>query len=299
LARAALACAVFLAAGACARPRPVVKIALVAPFEGRLREVGYQAFPALRLAVREQLAAGGAAGYDVSFVAYNDDGDPAVAARVARNVALDASVMGVIGHYRPDTTLAALGVYTAAGLALIAPGVSRDALPEAALVFRMGPPLAGGAPVPAGTAGCREDDGLVEQALRLAPDLQAESLARLFGSRLAGMCFVTDAPHPEDLPAAGLALAGYTAVSGGPEPGPRSLSAYDAARVLLEAIRLDADRHGAPTRAGVAAALREASLAGLLGDIAFDARGVWKAAPMWLYRFDAGGWPRVAAVRAE
>ncbi|RMG65143.1 MAG: ABC transporter substrate-binding protein, partial [Chloroflexi bacterium] len=120
---------------ACAPP-PVVKIALVAPFEGRLRQVGYEAFPAMRLAIRKRIAAGSAVSARVAFIAYNDDGDPAHAARVAHNVALDPEVVGVIGHLVPSTTLAALSVYTQASLPVLAPSVPADMLPRDPLVFR-------------------------------------------------------------------------------------------------------------------------------------------------------------------
>ncbi|HEY3342052.1 MAG TPA: hypothetical protein VGK81_08545, partial [Anaerolineae bacterium] len=72
-ARLALAIGLSLALAACATPRPTIKIALVAPFEGRFREVGYDAFPAMRLALRQQIQAGGIGNYEVEFVAYNDN----------------------------------------------------------------------------------------------------------------------------------------------------------------------------------------------------------------------------------
>ncbi len=105
---------------ACAAPRPTVKIALVAPFEGRQRQVGYDAFPAMRMALREVNMAGGAGRYNIEFVAYNDNADPAFAARVAHTVAQDESVLVVLGHLRQDTTDAALPTYAQAGLPVLA-----------------------------------------------------------------------------------------------------------------------------------------------------------------------------------
>jgi ABC-type branched-subunit amino acid transport system substrate-binding protein len=106
---------------ACAAPRPTLKIALVAPFEGRQRQVGYDAFPAMRMALRDANAAGGIANrYFIEFVAYNDNADPAFAERVAHNVAQDKSVLVVIGHLRQSTTDAALPVYAKAGLPVLA-----------------------------------------------------------------------------------------------------------------------------------------------------------------------------------
>ena len=105
---------------ACATPRTTYKIALVAPFEGRQRQTGYDAFPAMRMALREVNAAGGVGRFAIEFVAYNDNADPAFAARVAHNVVQDAQVLIVLGHLRQDTTDAALPVYAQAGLPVLA-----------------------------------------------------------------------------------------------------------------------------------------------------------------------------------
>ena len=45
--------------------RPVIKIGLVAPFEGRYREIGEEIIYAVRLAVREANKAGGVDGYSI------------------------------------------------------------------------------------------------------------------------------------------------------------------------------------------------------------------------------------------
>ena len=67
-ARVFLLALALLAAG-CASVDPVVKIGLVAPFEGRQRAVGYDAIYSARLAVREINAAGGVGGHRVVLVA--------------------------------------------------------------------------------------------------------------------------------------------------------------------------------------------------------------------------------------
>lgn len=249
---------------ACAAPRPVVKIALVAPFEGRLRQVGYEAFPAIRLAIRERIAAGGAGGVQVTFIAYNDNGDPATAARIARNLALDPEVVGVIGHLVLSTTLAALPVYTQAGLPVIAPSVPANMLPREPLLFRMGPAAPGRNAQDSGAA-----------CASLDPSWTATGWP-------FGIC-VTDAPPVAQLPGAQQALAAFTDLSLGPLPGPRSIVAYDATNVLLDAIALDAQARGRPTRAGVADALRRIRHGGLLGLITFDPDNTWRDAPAWIY----------------
>lgn len=202
-----LACLVLAACGA---PRPTYKIALVGPFEGRLRQIGYDAFPAMRVAIRDRIRAGGVAGANVTFVAYNDDGDPAQAARVARAVAGDPEVLAVIGHLVPTTTLAALSVYTQAGLPVIAALVPPDALPRDPLVFRLGPASLDGAQARLGTQAVND------------------------------------------------ALAEFTSISLGPPPTARSVVAFDATNVALDAIDAASRAQGRPTRAGVAEALRAA-----------------------------------------
>ncbi len=135
---------------ACAVPgatRPTVKIGLVAPFEGRYREVGYSLFAAVRLALREVNAAGGVGGgnrrYLVELVAYDDGADPEMARQQAEKLAVDPQVVVVIGHFREATTRAALPVYAAEGLPLLAPAVTDPALTEGdGVVIPIGPDAA-------------------------------------------------------------------------------------------------------------------------------------------------------------
>ena len=118
--------------------RPVVKIGLVAPFEGLHRHLGYDVLHAVKLAVQERNAAGGIHGYMVELVALDDGNDPAQAPLQARKMIVDADVMGVIGHFSDEAALAALDEYHRAGLALItqvaADEVTEQDYPE---VFRL------------------------------------------------------------------------------------------------------------------------------------------------------------------
>lgn len=135
----------LLALTACRVPgatRPVVKIGLVAPFEGRYRYVGYGLFAAARLALREANAAGGVGtpAYSVELVAYDDGADPEMARQQAEKLAVDPEVVLVIGHFREETTRAALPVYAREGLPLLAPAVLDPALTSGpGTVVRIGP----------------------------------------------------------------------------------------------------------------------------------------------------------------
>lgn len=122
--------------------RPTVKIGLVAPFEGRYRSVGYGLFAAVRLALREANAAGGVGTppYSVELVAYDDGADPDMARQQAEKLAVDPQVVAVIGHFREETTRAALPVYAREGLPLLAPAVLDPALSAGpGVVVRIGP----------------------------------------------------------------------------------------------------------------------------------------------------------------
>lgn len=108
---------------------PVIKIGLAAPFEGADRDIGYDAIYAARLAVREINAAGGADGWRLELVAYDDRGDTELARTAARNLAVDPDVVAVIGHFRPASTAAAQPVYAEAGLPLLALGAEDEDYP--------------------------------------------------------------------------------------------------------------------------------------------------------------------------
>ncbi len=116
---------------------PVLKIGLVAPFEGRYRYVGYDAIYAARLAVREINERGGVGGYRLELVAYDDRGDAELARTAARNLAVDPAVVAVLGHYRQESTLAAQAIYAEAGLPLLAIGAWPTA--TSAVVFSLVP----------------------------------------------------------------------------------------------------------------------------------------------------------------
>ncbi|MCP5100565.1 MAG: ABC transporter substrate-binding protein, partial [Chloroflexi bacterium] len=89
------------------------------PFEGQHRAVGYDVIYSARLAVREINAAGGIGGHRVALVALDDSGDPDLARETAVSLTLDPAVVAVIGHWQPETTAVAAGIYQEAGLLFI------------------------------------------------------------------------------------------------------------------------------------------------------------------------------------
>jgi ABC-type branched-subunit amino acid transport system substrate-binding protein len=111
-------------------PPQVIKIGLVAPFEGRYRYIGYDAIYAARLAVREINAQGGVAGRRLELVAYDDRSNSQLAARAAYNLTVDPDVLAVVGHYRYTSTLVALPIYAEVGLPQVVVGGWGAALPS-------------------------------------------------------------------------------------------------------------------------------------------------------------------------
>lgn len=106
----------------CQRVDPVVKIGLVAPFEGRNRDVGYDVIYSARLAIRQANQTRGPGDVRLALVAIDDFGEPAVARQSAAAMAIDPGIVAVIGHWLPETTAAARPVYEAKGLPFISAG---------------------------------------------------------------------------------------------------------------------------------------------------------------------------------
>lgn len=114
-----LSAVAVLLLSACGGVNPVIKIGLVAPFEGRHRPLGYDAIYAARLAIREVNAAGGVGGVRVALVALDDGGNEQLARQAAASLVVDPDVMGVVGHGLPPVTGAVLPLYGQGELPLL------------------------------------------------------------------------------------------------------------------------------------------------------------------------------------
>jgi branched-chain amino acid transport system substrate-binding protein len=148
--------------------KPILKVGLVAPFEGLYRPLGYEVLYAVKLAIRERNASGGVAGYMIELVALNDDNKPTVATQRAREMAVDPDVVGVIGHFSSLTTLAALEEYRRVGLALVTSAAAANAVTDGGYpnVYRL----------------CARNDRFGQEAARYAvTELEAGRLAILRG----------------------------------------------------------------------------------------------------------------------
>jgi ABC-type branched-subunit amino acid transport system substrate-binding protein len=109
----------ILLLASCALPidaAPVVKLGVIAPFEGAGRNLGYAILPEIKAAAAEANASGALAPYRVLVVAFNDNLDPPTARQQAAALALDPDVVGVVGPFSEETSAAALPVLAAASV---------------------------------------------------------------------------------------------------------------------------------------------------------------------------------------
>lgn len=290
-----------------ALPR-VLKIGLVAPFEGRYRYVGYDAIYAARLAVREINAAGGAGGWRLELVAYDDRADPGLADTTAHNLVIDPDVMAVIGHYRQASTEAAGAVYAEAGMPLLAVGAWLT--PTSAPAWSMAPPpeqvaaaMRDAAALPPLTS--LPAGGITSSAALVAGGifpfnsplvegtflLTSPPLGRIEGGNVwpEGTLFVTPYPLPRDLPGLEAWDTAYRAVGPHvPDPGVYALPTYEAVYTLAEAIDAVVESGERPSRAGVAAVLPGVQRVGALGTITWDAARYWQEMPLYIYVWEQG-----------
>ena len=111
LLRAFVLLELLFAVTGCQSVAPVVKIGLVAPFEGRQRNVGYDVIYSARLAIREINEVGGIGGTRVALVALDDAGNPEYAEATANSLVIDPAVVAVVGHWLPETSDEARSIY--------------------------------------------------------------------------------------------------------------------------------------------------------------------------------------------
>lgn len=298
-------CALLLLANLCALtaclppvlPR-VLKIGLVAPFEGRYRYVGYDAIYAARLAVREINAAGGVAGWMLELVAYDDRADPELARTTARNLVIDSDVIAVIGHYQQASTAAASAVYAQAGMPLLAVGAWLT--PTLAPLWHMAPPPE---QVAAAIIDAADTPSLPFSPVGGIFPLNSSLLEGTFlftsppwggieGGEVwrEGTLFVTPYPLPRDLPGLEAWDTAYRGVGPHvPDPGVYALPTYEAVYALAGAIATAVEAGEQPSRTGVAIALPGVRRTGTLGTVTWDAVGYWREMPLYVYVWEQAG----------
>lgn len=300
---AALVLIAFVLAGCGSSRMPdVVKIGLVAPFEGRYREIGSDIIPAVRLALHEWMVVNPDDVVVYELVAYDDMGDPNLAVEQAQKLAADPEVAVVIGHWRDTTTGAALPVYQAAGLPLVA--WSTDDMGDVSRVWNLSPdqqqltdaierwaadsktpvvPLVNGQPTiqldigqlvttrlgayATGTVVVGGPAWDISQFPRMAPERVGDNILFVSGLAVPGQSV--------DLPGAAIEafVSSYRESSLGADPGPYAVTAYEAGWVALQ---IASGQLNGPV-AGAATV-----------QLTFDDDGRRQNPPIYLYRWASG-----------
>ncbi len=81
--------------------RPIVKIGLIAPFEGLYRRTGYEGLSAAQMAVADHGELIRASGIDLLVQALDDSAQPARARRAAQKLLVDPAVGAIVGPLAP------------------------------------------------------------------------------------------------------------------------------------------------------------------------------------------------------
>src|SRR5690606_31118876 len=263
--------ALLLGACAVARSPEVVRVALLAPFEGRYREVGYNALYAARAAVEDS------ASLQIDLLPVDDGGSPDSARDRATALALDPLVVAVVALGYHATTPQ---VQTAFGMLPVLVLGHWDAAPQTERVFI----LAAENLSERLTTPPRID---VTDAARLEAPLTGGDVLALeqfpgLRDRLDGITVVSSASLP-DAAFAGRYGRGELFA---PEPGLLASLTYDATRMAVDAALASLDRED--RRAAVTNTIRTGTYEGLNGSIAFE-NGYWRDAPVNVYRYDENG----------
>lgn len=112
LARVVFCLTLVLSLLSCNATRPVVKIGLLAPFEGLHREIGYEALSAMRTALADYPLDN----FDALPLALDTSADPTQARRAAVKMLRDKSVAAVIGPLQARQVSSVAGVIKASGM---------------------------------------------------------------------------------------------------------------------------------------------------------------------------------------
>ncbi len=239
----------------------VIKIGVIAPFEGLGRPLGYAVLPAVKGAIADANTGGALGSYRVALVALNDDLDPAAAAAQAQVLAADSDVVAV------------LGPFDSAAAQAVAPVLGQAGVPLLAIA-----PIAG--PLPGVRSLCPEPDQIQlarESKFRVANMLSTNAPVSVTAEKVrlgyangwrGGLIGGPDLARPWFIDLAGAAAEGSRAamcdlamLDVAPGQGEDAALAQEAAlaeagaRILLQALAEAIGEQGQPTRAGVSAAL--------------------------------------------
>ncbi|PYO01015.1 MAG: branched chain amino acid ABC transporter substrate-binding protein [Candidatus Rokuibacteriota bacterium] len=121
----------------------------------------------------------------------------------------------------------------------------------------------------------------------MGPDgMDSSDLVKIAGKNVVGMYYTSAAGPASVLPKAKQFVDDFKKKFG-KNPEPYAAEAYDAATVALKAIEGAAKGGKAPSREDVSVAVRKVKLAGITGDIEFDAKGDRKKALYFVLQVDS------------
>lgn len=242
------------------RTAAITRIALLAPFEGRYREVGYDLLYAARLALSE----GGYTG--IELLPIDDGGNTTNAVAHARALALNPTVQIVLVAGYPATDPAVQAAFADLPVLVIGQWGATPASDQVLMLAGSSEPVPrldvlDAAALPAPVTG-----GEVF-ALQQFPQLRAD---------LSGITISTSAALP-DVAFTERYLASDQFVK---PPGLLVTLAYDATHIAAQAVQSGSDRTQA------LAALKATTYSGINGAIQFE-NGYWLNAPVYHYRYNA------------
>lgn len=261
-----IACVFAVLLGACAvvKSQPVGRVALFAPFEGRYREVGYNALYAARLAFAD---AGNPA---FELFAVDDGGTLQRAVDRARALALDPSIVAavILGYdASAETTLDALGDIPAL---IVGNWADQESSPTRYWLSNPGINASlTTAPYPSVTEAAATETPLV------GGDVFALQGFRELHNALEGVTVLSSGNLPDEAFAERYRASDPFA----PEPGLLTSLTYDAFRLVLADAQHD--------RASMNDRIRLTSYEGLNGVFTL-AQGYWQEAPLHQFRYVNG-----------
>ena len=286
----------------CTVTRPVVKVAIVAPFTGIYREIGYQVLNGARIAVKE---------YNnnnsnmplLELIAFDDEGDPTRAVEQAHKILTDEKVIVVIGHWLDQTTAAAAPIYMNANIPLVATSSSPSNPNNAGVTFfRLHPTVTQISTAIErlskiygvhSTCNCGpyeaveflqtlHDDNRYITAVG-GPLWSLQAFHNLAGDRSEGSFFVVPAPHPMlENESAPYLIQYQINYPHGPDPNWLSLHAYESINIIANAIETTNES----TSKSVAISLSRIDYHGLIGRVQFDSFGQWIEPQIKSYKWD-------------
>jgi branched-chain amino acid transport system substrate-binding protein len=122
-----------LLSGGVAGAQTTIKIASLSPLSGSQSFTGTLVKNGAQLAVEEQKAAFKKLGFDLQFVGYDDQADPATGTAAARKIASDRQILGVVGTMNSGVAIPASQALKASHVTMVSPAVTANEVTDRGL----------------------------------------------------------------------------------------------------------------------------------------------------------------------